>query len=471
MKFAILFVIVAVALAAIVGIGIVKNQPETVALDSMVGVADDLLAREEVSPIVNMLKSGSLYLALSTAEDENGESVIGNLGAYGKVYFSEDAMALENIDFLYNDFWIYGDAYVSDDIVVIEESKVLGGAYGSKRNTLAMSFENSIFAYNSESKYAVQDTRTHNTIVNALLALEDTSFDEDTEALLTKIVPEMWKIVYDNCEITTGNAELSLQGNRESVRVIRMIFDAEALSRIVEQLYDYVEVSHDIPFFIRKHDAALALCFGLRDGQTAYTAYMDYLEAFEDKLDDICENIQRSVNGEVEIKIATPMLQSKLLKLELKYNSDTLFLLDFGKDGLRTTNEITVQLQDQTFQYSIDQNDDDAYKSRFYINESEKISINVDKSREKFDIKFDAIGNARNITAKGVYKESTNWASVQLTKITYSPSMYESERVIKCDIMAILQQNDTLPTFSASYSKFSSITEDEVDAWLEKIGS
>ena len=112
-----------------------------------------------------------------------------------------------------------------------------------------------------------------------------------------------------------------------------------------------------------------------------------------------------------------------------------------------------------------------AHKSRFYINESEKMSINVDKSREKFDIKFDAIGNARNITAKGVYKESTNWASVQLTKITYSPSMYESERVIKCDIMAILQQNDTLPTFSASYSKFSSITEDEVDAWHEKIGS
>ena len=471
MKFTILFVIVAVALAAVVGFGIYKNQPETVAFDSLIGVADDLAARDELSPITSMLKNGSLFLGISKAEDENGNSVIGNLGAYGKIYFSENAVALEDIDIHYNDIWVYGDAYLSDEMILVSESKILDGTYGAKRNALALSFENSIFAYGSESKYAIEDTATHNAVVNTLKALEDISFEEDSEELLTKIVPELWQIVCEHCEITQGSAEITLQGKRENARIIRINLDAAALASIVEDIFYYLEQNNDIPLFIRKHEAMLSLSLGLESGQTAYDTYYDFLEVFEENLDDIQDQILDDIKGDIELKIATPMLQSKLLKLEFKNDGDTLLLADFGKDGLRTTNNIIVKLEDQQISYYIEQNDDYAYESTLAVNGYHKMSINVNKSREKFEIQFEELGDLKNVTVKGTYKEGIGWKSLELNKITYSESIYADETVIKCSILAILQETGTLPTITGSHTKLSAITEDEVDAWIEKIKS
>ena len=128
MKVKVLVIIVLLALAAVVGFGIYKNQPQNVAIDALVGVSDEFLARDEITPIVKMFKSGSLYFGFGKTEDDNGESVTENFGAYGKIYFSEDAVALENIDILYDDFWVYGDAYISKDLLFVQEEKILNNA-------------------------------------------------------------------------------------------------------------------------------------------------------------------------------------------------------------------------------------------------------------------------------------------------------------------------------------------------------
>ena len=58
----------------------------------------------------------------------------------------------------------------------------------------------------------------------------------------------------------------------------------------------------------------------------------------------------------------------------------------------------------------------------------------------------------------------------ELDKIVYSSdSMYEDNHTIKCNITLILQQNDTFPTISGSYTPLSAITEEEVDAWVQKL--
>ena len=191
MKIAILFVVVAIAVAAFIGVGIYKNQPENVAFDALIGTPSEFNARDEVRPVVNMLKQGSLYFGIKEAKDASGESVIGDLGAYGKIYFSEDAVMVKNLDVLYNDIWVYGDIYASEDLLYVSDEKILEGSIGIDRKALSLSFQNSIFDYYSNSKYSIEDVSTYNDIMRLMYAIEDTSFEADAEQLLSTVIPDI----------------------------------------------------------------------------------------------------------------------------------------------------------------------------------------------------------------------------------------------------------------------------------------
>ena len=171
----------------------------------------------------------------------------------------------------------------------------------------------------------------------------------------------------------------------------------------------------------------------------------------------------------IEIKIVTPKLQSKLLKLEIEQDGDSVFSVDFGKSGLAKTNEITVQTQEETYYYYVEQNDSEAYESQLIINNRIAAQIYIDKSREKFEVLWQADLFADEIELRGTYKEDTGWYSVELNKIIHSN--YTSESTIKCDITFIFQENATMPPLISDYIKPSQITEEQVDAWREKVNN
>ena len=97
--------IVTLALAALsVGLVIYLNSPRVVARNAMAGVADDLLSRAELKPLVKTSKKGSLELSATLdtgvmygsvyGDSYIGEVIQAELG--GKLYFGKDSLFFKN---------------------------------------------------------------------------------------------------------------------------------------------------------------------------------------------------------------------------------------------------------------------------------------------------------------------------------------------------------------------------------------
>ena len=136
-----------------VGVGI-ANSPKIVMANAISGVVEDVLERDEIKPIYDMVKHGSLEASISSW-NENGYNYLEGQAYSGKIYFSKDALMLEDVSVRIDSFEVNGSAYISSDVLYIAEDEILGDAYGVKLADLGTELDNSIFAYNSGSKYSL----------------------------------------------------------------------------------------------------------------------------------------------------------------------------------------------------------------------------------------------------------------------------------------------------------------------------
>ena len=191
----ILAVVFLVGAGSIIGVAAYNNSPKTVAIKAIENAIEATLEREEVQPLYNMLKGGSLSFNVSKIE-EDGDDLLEGGSISGKLYFSQDALMLDDFKSDAYGIDVSGKIYLSDEMFYVSEDEYLGGAYGFEFDKLAKDFADSIFAYGSDSVYAIEDEEIYEAIIEALEKLDNEKIKKDSEKLLKKLLGELWKIGY-----------------------------------------------------------------------------------------------------------------------------------------------------------------------------------------------------------------------------------------------------------------------------------
>ncbi len=481
--------IIAIVLCAllVVGLGvgagviIYNNTPEVVAAHALSGVFDDLTERQEINAAYNMLRGGSLSMSVSELEAD-GEEYPEDFEVSYKLYFSPEAFMLENLKLALGDMKLNGDVYVSKDLIYVSEDEILDGSYGISMKDLVKEFEDSIFAYGSDSPYAVPDEETHNQIVEYLEKAEGVDdvdaekLSKDAEKLFSKLYEDLYKIVCEHAEFTSEKDEIRLGGEKTKVRVITIVIDEEALSNIIQGIYDYLEDDDEIPAFLEEYEAVfnnmISVYFPNED--SIVDAYDELLEQWGDQLDDMCDAIEDD-KFELKIEMATPKMFATLLMLSVELDDEELFRLDFGKDGLAKTNIITLEAGGEKIVYEIEADDKNEYVASLTALGEEVFSVEVDRKKETYEMKFGP-KNAENVTISGKLAVDGDETTITLAKIVmremdWDPETYEeyyATRTVKTNFKMVISEKDKIPAAPKKYDTISDITDEDIEGWITK---
>jgi len=472
LKIKILVIILAavVFVGAAVGIGIIiyNNTPQNVAKNAVMGVFNDFGKREEIAPLTNMIKKGSLEVSMNKFYSEEGSVEDTPFKLSGKMYFSDKAFMLDKFKFQNNanDFKLAGSLYVSEDKMYLEETEIFDTIIGIVKGEAAEDFEDSIFAYDSGSDYSIPDEDAYDQIVSALESFDSKRNDNlknDAKRILSKYINKAWEIFCQNAEFEAESTSVKLNGTKENARVVTVSFDQKDIAHFLEGFYEFLANDKDVINFLEKYEQELSSADQLLEGSdydSLAEAYEEFIEEFEDTVDDWCDNITESKTN-VEIEIVTPNLSSMLLKLTLNVNKNEVFSIDFGTKGIKSTNMITIETAGTEIVYEIVKDDAKKYESVLTVNDSEVFSYTVNKSKETMTID---IGDGAYVI------EGTVSVSGEVTKMAIKKiSMYDGSSVYKTDLTITVDQNDKMPTPEKEFDRISDIDDDDIEGWGQKL--
>ena len=131
---------------------------------------------------------------------------------------------------------------MSDKLVYLQEEKILGEAYAIKYDTFTKDFGNSIFAYDADSPYAIEDEKLYNAILNSFENVKASkNMGKELQKIAENYVKETYKIICENAEFESKTEKVRVGGGaRENARVINVILDGKAYSNIIADCYDYI---------------------------------------------------------------------------------------------------------------------------------------------------------------------------------------------------------------------------------------
>lgn len=474
-------VVLVVSLVAL----LILNSPTVAATLTLKGAANGLLDRGEVKPLMNTVTGGSLQFSVdgitATYDDGYTEDVFDGKVA-GKLYMSKKALMLTDFKLNVEDLALAGEAYVSRDVVYVTENKVLKGSYGVNMDTLAQDLKKSIFAPDSGSDYAM-DEDVYDQLIDVLENLESNpDLEKDAKKLLKNIVKDVEKIVISNAEITSESDKVRIGGKRQNVRAITIAIDDNAMEGIIRDLYDYLCESDDIVKFIEKYEDTIIPVLGDAFDEDEYDSlvelYEEFLEEFEEEIDDICDSV--SDMDTVELVLYTPKGQTKLLKVELVVEDDTIASIDFGKKGVKNSDNIELEVDGETvFTYEIKERSSKAIEAKLefeFDGEKYTISADVDKKAEKYTIEFKSASTysysnyTDTYTITGKYSTKGDTTTVTVDKVTNKYGSSEmSTDVYKVKATLVMDTHDRMPKPKEDFKTIAKITEDKLDEWIEEL--
>ena len=457
------------ACTTVVGGGVtttaVMNTPKTVTANAISRMFEDVLARDEIKPIYNMLKGGSLEAQVSEVMLKGADKMKGMYA--GKVYFSKDALMLEDVMVQYGNFKIDADLYVSQDTIYLSEQEVLGGEYGINMDTLAKDFEESIFAYDSRSqKYSINDEDTYETLLEAFEdATNSKKATKDAEKILKKYLKKAVKIINKNVEYSSEGDKVRLNGEKKNVRAITVEMDEDALSNIIYEFYEFLVEDKSLVKHFEKYETQYAAFVEGLEGDYDSMAewYEDILDDAEAGVEEFCEEIENSRTfQDWEFILYTPKAEAKVLGMELNIGKTNIFALDFGTKGVKNTDEITLSVMDKEISYEIKKNDKDEYKANLKVEDTKIMSINVDRNDDTFEFRvgtYEASGKLEN-RGKQIY--------IAVEKFAYAPNgVAVNEYTTNLEIL--IKEKDRMPSIPKDFNTIADIEEADMDKVLNKI--
>jgi exonuclease VII small subunit len=382
----------------VVGVGVYYNQPKVAAREALIGAIEDLGDRDEIAPIVNMFKKGSLEVSGTVKSELTDLEDDINFG--GKFYFADKEFMAENIFFKMGKDYDYAidQAYGSKDLVYISSDSILDGTLGIIKGETADAFE----------KWdLIEDLEIPEEAVKAITAIfeayDDGEFDDidkDIKKIADKYEKFIIKTIEDNAEYEAETESVKVGGDKMDARVITVTIDGEAMVAIVEALCEEIVNDDELRDTVEKYvdiiQPALDEAGLLEDDMDVMEYYDDAMEELEDAVKDIDDEIPEDVA--LVLEVVTPKFIPKLMKLNVITVEDdkemNVLTLDLGKDGMKKTNHIEVSVSDDyaTVIYDISENSKSAYEAElsFEMNSAEvtvaTIEINKDKDTFEFAV-------------------------------------------------------------------------------------
>lgn len=319
------------------GVAIYSNQPKVVARNAIFGAISGFFEREEIEPVIDMLDGGSLEL---DAEVDTHIFAIEPFSARGKIYFSDEAVALNGFSAKVGEQTFAADAYFSHDLSYVINNDVLGGTYGVVRGRMAETFKKNSFWRNK--------LLTENQIeeLGSLLASYDSGkyekFEDDIEKYFEKYLKILIKEVEEKATYATSTEKNEADGKQIEVRAVCVSIDENGKREIAQALYD--ELKNDV---------------GLRELLSGSIGNSFFYEDALKSLENVLNNGQEGDGGAVNIKIITPKLSARLLRIEISDGGESVFTLDAGKKGIKKTDKIAVTLgEEMAFELTVDKKND-----------------------------------------------------------------------------------------------------------------
>ena len=145
-----------------------------------------------------------------------------------------------------------------------------------------------------------------------------------------------------------------------------------------------------------------------------------------------------------------------------------VFTLDFGKDGLKKTNEITIDIDGEELTYVISENTKKAYEAELEYEGNTILEISIDKSNETYTLK---LGDGY-LTIKGDFIQKGDTTTITVTKLTSSYSYGDGTKStdsIKTDITIVIDEKDNMPDVPSDFDRISDITDKDIEKWIEDL--
>ena len=470
-KLIVLIVTLAVAIGGGATAAVVLNTPENVAGRAISALADDFFERDEIEPISDVFSGGSLDFSLTGMNDNNGVELMDDNCVKGKLYFSDEAFMLKDFDLKLPDVELFGEVYLSRDVIYVSEENILGDTYGVDFSALADDFKGSIFAPGSDSYYEL-DEDVYDRFVDMFEALADGDYEKDAKKLLKRVTRDLWEIFMDNADLSKESKKIRVGGKRTELRVVSIVVDGDALKDIIADTYDYLCDSDDIWDFIEEHGD---LIYSSED-ETLADAYEDWLRDLDDTFDELYDEID-SYFTTLEIDIATPKMSAKLLKLEVRYNDETYLTLDVGEDGIKKSEEITLQTRYTEISYKVS-DDGDEFSAGLEIDpvdgDEVLFKIEIDRENEEFSVIVKSTGYDyyTERTLKGEYSKKRDTCTIKFEDFIldqeYRGVKYGEHYTLECKL--VVDTNDKMPEPEKRFKTIEDVTEKQLGKLESHLG-
>ena len=482
-KIIIIILISALVIGGIgVGVGVYLNQPQTVIKMSLGSAIEDFLERDELAPMMKMLDKGSLELQMTNGADS--EKI--ELG--GKLYFSKNAFYADALKYKTVNATISGSVYVSEDYSYIYSEDFLNGkTWGIFPGGMSHAFQESVFAYDSKTAYAIPSKDAHDMIVGILDAYDNgisEEFVKDYEKVTKKYTKLFLNLIGEHGDYEAENDSVKVNGQRIDARVITLIIDGDAAVKIMEDLYEAIEDDDELRKMIIKYgdyvQEYLISSGEMKSNEDIEDLYDKMLEEFEKAVDEMDAEIDDF--GELILEIATPKFSSRLMKMRLIEKIDgekeEIFTFEVGTKGIKKSREIHLTLGGaEEYAYRITKNNSDTYEASLQYHfktlrgetfTDTLLEIKIDRSSNKFRISLPSSSTYKNgLVIRGNFEQNKGELKISLKDIR------NGEEVISSDLSlaVVLKEKDSMPNVKKcnDVANVLDITVDEINAIKERI--
>ena len=465
-----IILLVIVLIAGVVGLGIYLNQPEIATATAIGGAVEDFFERDEIAPLTKIFNKGSIELSASEITSD-GEAVFGeDFEAKGKIYFSssKNAMMVDNFYLNLNGSAWGGDMYISPDKSYIKETEKVDASIGIVKGEYAEDFEDSIFAFDSGSDYAIEDEETYDTIMQILEyidALEDEKMAKDAKKIAKKYFKEFWKMLCEYSQVGMKIAKVELNDGVTYAKVINVKINSETLANVMEKYCAYLEEDEDVIKFIEKYEG------DLYDIVTKYVEleeisladlYWESISELNDNMDDICEEILESEYN-YELELVTNIVTTKLMKLTAYADSERIVTLDVGSKGIKKSEKITIELEDTKVSYEVSKYSK-LINVNMNINGEEVLKYKFNKNKDEYSFRI-----LNRIEFGGTITSKFGKTTLTVENIAVTDSDTDVKTKYEADIVLVFDKSDKIPKADKDFDRISDYSQEDIEDIISRI--
>ena len=496
------WIAIIIALAVIVGGGVAagimiyNNMPENVLINSVAGMINGFSERDEIKPLYNMLSGGSLEIETEEMPEEENIPITSHLLS-GKIYFSGDSeYMIKDLEYKnrVRGGEFFGDIYISDDFGYLREEGYLKSAYGVNLDRLEKELPNSIFAYGSGSKYAIEDKEEYERLLDYYSVEKNEGMLRELEKITEKYVKTAWIIFCENAAISAEEKELTIDGKTDNFRLILVRIKREDINKMTEDFYEFVKDDDSVTNFLDKYEEEfcrpIEKIYKIESVKQEWQDFVNELARTVDSIRSGKEN--QSLVEMINIQLVTPKLSSTLLQLSVSllgegFDGGRILNIDCGSKGIVKGDTISISSEPLGIELKYTtQKTKNRFISKLFVSsmpdeddeESEITSVRLlqtdfDRRVDSFNIILGQEGNSLEI--KGKYQEKFGKTTFNINSITSELKKHPEDEpeitVVEVKIKAVLKESDRMPSVPRKYKKISEITEEEMDRIDDLLGS